>query len=561
MRGDSVAGGTASVPRGRSRVYLAALSVLALVLVASSCAGARDEGGGAPDSAPRDVVVESGGQPELGGELVYGLVAETNSWDPGSAQWAPSGRTVAAAIFDTLTAWNADGQAVPFLAESVRPDETLTVWDITLRRGVTFHDGAAVDAEAVAASLDHVRAAPTVGAAADRLESVEVVDQRTVRVTFSEPFAIFPELLAGQLGTVMAPSMIASGTEGARRPVGSGPFRFVEWVPDNHLSVERNDDYWREDLPYLDGIEFRVIPDVTTRLGALAVGELGMAEISEQGAVERVLDDAAGGSFQAISNLGEGEGGKNLVLFNTQAPPLDDVRVRRAVAHAIDTEAVSQVVTGGVSPPASSIFSPNSPFFDDSAYPSFDPDAARRLVEEYEGEVGPISFTVLSPPDPAISVIAAQVQAMLDEVGIDVAIEVRDQAGLIVSAATGDYEAALFRLWGQPSPETTFFILDEQALEPTGISLNLPRIVDDDIQAALDVLLTTRDAAAKEQAYADLQDAMGAVVPMAFLLRTTAVVAADDAVRGFDAWTLPDGGDGLVLNESVPTLAQVWIEP
>lgn len=549
------------MPRGRSRVYLAALSVLALVLVASSCAGARDEGGGAPDSAPRDVVVESGGQPELGGELVYGLVAETNSWDPGSAQWAPSGRTVAAAIFDTLTAWNADGQAVPFLAESVRPDETLTVWDITLRRGVTFHDGAAVDAEAVAASLDHVRAAPTVGAAADRLESVEVVDQRTVRVTFSEPFAIFPELLAGQLGTVMAPSMIASGTEGARRPVGSGPFRFVEWVPDNHLSVERNDDYWREDLPYLDGIEFRVIPDVTTRLGALAVGELGMAEISEQGAVERVLDDAAGGSFQAISNLGEGEGGKNLVLFNTQAPPLDDVRVRRAVAHAIDTEAVSQVVTGGVSPPASSIFSPNSPFFDDSAYPSFDPDAARRLVEEYEGEVGPISFTVLSPPDPAISVIAAQVQAMLDEVGIDVAIEVRDQAGLIVSAATGDYEAALFRLWGQPSPETTFFILDEQALEPTGISLNLPRIVDDDIQAALDVLLTTRDAAAKEQAYADLQDAMGAVVPMAFLLRTTAVVAADDAVRGFDAWTLPDGGDGLVLNESVPTLAQVWIEP
>src|SRR5690606_13441593 len=139
------------------------------------------------------------------------------------------------------------------------PNEDGTVWTIGLREGVVFHDGTPVDAEAVKQNLEAHMSSGLTGSAVSPIETVTVEDPLTVRVDMKIPWAAFGSALTSQVGFVQAPSQIAD-PEGNRKPVGSGPFRFTKWVTDASLDTERNEDYWREGLPYLDGVQFTPVP-------------------------------------------------------------------------------------------------------------------------------------------------------------------------------------------------------------------------------------------------------------------------------------------------------------
>lgn len=548
--------------RRRARRRLAAVAVSTVAVLAPACGSAEEgSGGDASDtSVTKDEVVEWGGEVTTGGTLVFAVSAESNTWDPASAQWGTSGYIVTRAIYDTLTTWNADGEAVPYLAESVEPtDDTLTEWHIVLRDGVTFHDGNAVDADAVAKSINHVRTGPTLAAAFVRLTEVVAIDDRTVAMRFNEPFGTLREALTGQAGMVVAPSMIDAGEAGARSPVGTGPFKFDTWTPNDELVVERNPDYWREGLPYLDRITFRVMADSNARINALSSGEIDMAEALEPGAVDRLIGLAEEGELQVMTNT-EGEGSKSMMVLNTSVPPFDDVRVRRAMAQAVDRESISQVGSNGRNRPASGVFSEGSPFYVDAGYPEYDPAAAQQLVDEVEAEKGPIRFTFNTLSDPEITEIAQLLQSQLGAVGIDMEINAVDQTALISAAVTGTYEGTHFRLFGSPRPDSQFVFLHSRTIEDAGISLNVARLADPDIDAAIEKVEGTIDPEVKRQGYEELQVAMAESLPMIFVTRSMGAVAAEASVRGFDAWTLPDGAAGLDQSETVPMLAQVWLD-
>ncbi|MDZ7732705.1 MAG: ABC transporter substrate-binding protein [Acidimicrobiia bacterium] len=179
--------------RWQTSRMLTAIAVV-IVLLAAACGGG---GSGDTQEAVDDEAETTGttvdpGPPQPGGKVVYGLLAETNNWDPTAGNWAPWSLIVANAMFDTLSRYNEDGTVEPYLAEGFYPATGNQQWRIKTREGVTFHNGEDFDAEALAQNINFHRESPLTGSVFERVTEVEVIDDRNVRIALSEPLAQFP---------------------------------------------------------------------------------------------------------------------------------------------------------------------------------------------------------------------------------------------------------------------------------------------------------------------------------------------------------------------------------
>ena len=336
---------------------VATLLVVALVAVACGTKHAGDRSGAdGTGTTSMNVLVPTGSPPVPGGRLIVALGAESNGWDPTTSRWSNSGETVANAIFDPLAAWDESYQPRPYLAEAFEHDDSYRTWTLRLRAGVTFHDGELVDAASVKRDLDAVRASPLAGAALKPIESIEVVDATTVRVHMVDVsggrgWVAFPAMLTGQAGMIAAPSMLDDQDNGSRHPVGSGPFAFDHWSPDTELAAKRYDRYWRKDatgtaLPYLDELDFKPIPEPQSAYDALRSGDIDLLVTSNQLLVSKMRSAARDGDLQFLQSAGELE--ERMVMLNTARAPLNDVRVRRALAYATDQATIAAI--SGIDP-------------------------------------------------------------------------------------------------------------------------------------------------------------------------------------------------------------------
>jgi peptide/nickel transport system substrate-binding protein len=380
--------------------------------------------------------VSEQGDPVEGGEITVGLEAETSSWLPGEGTFNQPGVNVAYAIYDPLMHRTADGDVEPYLAESMEPDADCTEWTLTLRPGVTFHDGTPLDAQALKTIFDEYLTAPGANTAAsvDEVTSLDDVDDLTVVYRLVEANAAFPVLLISSPGWPFSPTAAAAaGEDAGANPVGTGPFRFVSWQRDSQLVVEKNEDYWQEGLPHLDRITFRPMPDEDTRLASLQSGDIDVMQSLRQSTVIRARE------LDGIDNyehLGSNSGGGTV---NTSKPPFDDVRVRRALAHALNQEAIIEVLGGaGVTPPTTQFFSEDSPHYSEEvagSYPAYDPEKAQELYDEYvddpersDGTEGPLNMTAFQSPD-----IDEQLDILRTTTDIDERKAAVEEIGLIVN--------------------------------------------------------------------------------------------------------------------------------
>jgi peptide/nickel transport system substrate-binding protein len=215
----------------------------ALSMLVAACSGASEPAAGSTPS----------GEPQRGGRIVIGIADEsTLGFDPSTSAVGPGGRTIALAIFDTITAFDADGNLVPYLAESVEPNADATTWTVVLREGITFHDGTPLNAEAVKSTFDAHDAADRPLAPG---YTTKAVDDLTVEFTFPEPYGTFEAAMATQFGWIKSPTAEESlGEEFTNNPVGTGPYMLEEWVRDDHLTLVRYEDHWRDDLSLLDEV-------------------------------------------------------------------------------------------------------------------------------------------------------------------------------------------------------------------------------------------------------------------------------------------------------------------
>jgi peptide/nickel transport system substrate-binding protein len=569
----------------RSRLWRILALLLAFSLVAAAC-GDDDNGAADDPDAPGTTDGDSPDPDEPddsditpGGTVVVGIEAEQNNWLPGLGNFASPGTAAARAVYDPIAARGEDGQIYPFLAESIEPNDTLDEWTVTLRPGIEFHDGTPLNADVMKTIFDdYLKAEGAVGLPAllNQVDEVRVDDELTYTYILSNGVAPFPDILVGPVGWPFSVEACeaAGGRDGdcGEQMVGTGPFTFVSWTRDSELRLERNPNYWRVDadgrqLPYLDEIVFRPIPDEDARLNSVAAGTIQVGQTLRQSSVRTARDLSGVTSYEAIGNNGGGS------IFNTSRPPVDDARVRRALAHAVVQEDLVAVLGGeGITPPQTQFFSPDSPWYStvvEDAWPKYDPDLATEYLEDYindpersDGRApgDPVAIEFNCPPDPTLIEISQAYQAFWNDIGIEVTLNQVEQATHISNAVAGEYMINCWRAGGQEDP----FITLTSAFTD-GVPTNFTNYSSDTIAANLDILRTSTDF---DERYASVEDIMLELadqVPQIWTGGTATALFVEDNVRNLDGWTIPgpDGapltrGDGVT--EAVVYWAEIWIE-
>lgn len=542
--------------RGRGTGVSLVAVVLTVGWLAAACSSTPAEqagtgGGPAPSgdaaTGPPDREAPTVGAPRPGGSLIVGLAAETDSFNPYSGQWSSSSYLAANAFFDPLMAVDEKGIAKPYLAESIAATGDFRSWTITLRPGVTFHDGTELDAAALKKHLDAARTSGLTSQAFTPVQSVDVDGPLAVKVTMSKPWATFPATLSMQSGYVAAPAMIDDPAGANAKPIGTGPFVFVERVRDASLKTKKNPGYWRKDaegtpLPYLDAVEFRILADASSRGNALAAGDINAMDVLTPDSYRQQADAARRDAVQMITNTGS-ETDETVIAMNTTKEPFDDLLARQALQAAVDQDKISAQAYQSAFPGTWGMFEKGSPYYisrEEAGYPAPDLTRAKDLVARYEQQHGKkLEFTVLIPPDPQYLAIAQAVQAEVKEAGITANLQAIEQTQLIRNVVvTGDYQAAGFLLRGAPSPDQSYIFLATKA-NATGISLNFTRHDDPEVTAAMDDFRAAGDPQQRVEAIATVQRRLAAEVPMVFLVNNRVGFVASNVVHGLRATTFP----------------------
>ncbi|MFN8038174.1 MAG: ABC transporter substrate-binding protein [Acidimicrobiales bacterium] len=550
---------------------------LAVGLVAACSSSSTESGGGSSGTAGQspangttppqpDVTIAASGTPKTGGTLRYGLEAETDGFNPTVNRWAISGTQVGLAVYDPLVALDVDGKGQPYLAESLTPSNDYKTWTIKLRSGISFHDGTPLTSAAVKKVFDEHKASALTSASVTPIESVSTTDDLTAVVQMKSPWAVFPNALTGQLGVVPAPSMFDAADKGGRAPVGTGPFKFKDWVPDKQFTAVKNPSYWRKDtsgtqLPYLDEVDFLPLPETQSRVNSLKSGQIEMMHTNDAKSIIDIRKLASEGTIQKVEDTGESEEG--FILLNTVAPPFDNLKARQALAYATDTATYVESLDYGVLAPANNVFTPNSPWLVPTDYPSYDPAKAQQLVNEVKAEKGDFKFKISGGgPDTRDNLQA--LQAMWQAVGMDVEVDIVDQASFIPTAVLGKYQANLWRQFGSPDPDSDYLWWTSENAKPVGeLALNMARNKDPELDKGLRIGRENTDFAKRKEGYAIVQQRMAADLPYIWLDHAQWVVAAKNNVRNITNGPLPGGQQSYPIGGSgfpgVTRLTQVWL--
>jgi peptide/nickel transport system substrate-binding protein len=342
-------------------------------------------------------------------EITIGMQLEPPHLDPTAGAAAAIDEVVYANVFEGLTRFGPDGSILPALAESwdIAPDGLS--WTFTLREGVVFHDGVALTADDVVFSFDRAMADDSTNAQKqlfDGINEVTAIDDRTVEIGLDAPKgALLFNLAWGDAIIVSS----ASAENNRTNPVGTGPFRFSQWVQGDRVELVRNDGYWGEP-PALERVIFKFISDPTAAFAAMMAGDVDAFPVFP--APENLAQFEADPRFSVIVGSTEGE---TILAMNNARAPLDDIRVRRAIAHAIDRQAIIDGAMFGYGTPIGSHFAPHHPAFVDlTAMSPHDPEAARALLAE-AGVSGLRLRLALPPPSYARrggEIVASQLRAV-----------------------------------------------------------------------------------------------------------------------------------------------------
>jgi peptide/nickel transport system substrate-binding protein len=508
-----------------------------LALVAAACGGGDDDGDGGSTS--------DDGKPVAGGKIVYGLEGGTTSFCLPRAQLAISGIMVAQSVYDTLTVPNADNEMVPYLAKSVEPNDDYTQWTITLRPGITFHDGTPLDATVVKQNLDAFRGGVLLGFVYQNVADVAVVDDMTVRVTTKVPWVAFPSYLwiTGRAG-MSAPAQLDNDSTCDTNMIGTGPFKLKDFNPTTgDVSVVKNENYWRKGFPYLDEIQFKIQEDGDQRTNGLQGGQFD------------VIHDDTGKNLETIEGFGGGftvdqepPGLREIgqTLLNVTRPPLDDVRIRRAIAMALDRDALNQIANDGKWELSDSVFDSDvMGYVDNPGFPKYDPDEARKLVNEWKADNGGQnpSFDLQSTFDQVTQQLAQEAKRQMNEVGIRVNLPAPvDQATIINQAIGSQVDAFLWRNYPGNDPDTMYVWFYG------GSVVNFNHIDDDVMNTALDEGRSEPDPAKRREHYETFNKRLSSQAYTIWSWYQTWFIAHDSNIKGIIGPNLPDE-NGEVGNE------------
>ncbi len=519
-------------------------------------------GGAALASGPRDGI--STATPKKGGALVFGVEAEEQGFDPATGRFDETGVLYARTVFDPLTIIASDGSVQPYLCQSITPNSDYSAWTITARPGVRFHDGTPCDGDAIRGSLQHFKD-NLLGVTFNAVSTITAPTPDTCVISLKQSWVPFPAYLAGgiggQPGYIVAPSMIAN-PKGSEQPVGTGPFRFKEWVPNDHFTAVRNTDYWRSGLPYLDSVTYRPITDAQQRANALLAGNIDIMHTDLPESILQFKNDSSHGFLDDAAHI-VGEPDMNFIMINTQDPAMKDIRVRQAMAMAINPRQYSQVVDKGVNTPTNQPFVPGTPYYvTDAGYPAFNPTQAKALVKQLESETGgPVAFNLQST-NSAYSVQVVQfLQNQLQAVGMKVTLTQIQQAQQINSALAGGFQATSWRQFAAVDPDLNYLWWSPTEIFGTGpsaIASNFARNADPVIETLLQQGRTQTDPAVRAAAYQGIAKQLNKDLPYIWQDRATWAIVSRPNVQNWNNPTTPEGAKAYGMIVGTIWTPQIW---
>jgi peptide/nickel transport system substrate-binding protein len=484
-----------------------------------------------------------------GGELTVGIPIEPETLDPGDAVYVQE-QFILMSLFDSLLSMAPDGSLHPGLASAWEPNADYSEFTFTLRQDVTFHDGTPFKADAVKASFDHIVSDAVLESGGKSLlqdhayvETV-VVDDYSVTVKFGASYPLFLRDAARQWLSISSPSALADyGQDYGRNPVGTGPFKFVQWDAQSQIVLERNPDYnWapefaaHEGPAYLDQIVFRILPEAATRLTAFETGEILIA--GEPPALDAIaLAEAGTASIQTFAQPGI----PAILMINATKAPTDDINVRKAMILAVNQDELARTAFQSLGLPAYSVISPTTWAYDEASANMYrhNLEEAVRLLEESgwvdsdgDGirEKDGQTLTIDWPDNPAWSEAFNELLiGYLADAGFDVQYRSMDDGAAYEELLAGNY-SLVYMYWTRPDPSPLRYLFHSENANGGGAWTNF---VNAELDAALADADTNTDENAREADYVKAQQIImenALVIPM-FTVNTSYLTSP--SIQGF----------------------------
>jgi peptide/nickel transport system substrate-binding protein len=378
-------------------------------------------------------------QPRSKNAVTLAMVLEPTGMDPTIAPAAAIGEIVHYNVLEGLTKINADGTVTPLLAESWSMEPDGRSYTFKLKKGLKFHDGEAFDAADVKFSFERAKDDKSTNKAKkavfDNIRRIDTPDAHTVILTLENADPNFLFRMGENTAVILDPKTAAGA---ATKPVGTGPFTFDEWKKGTSVTLKKWPGFRDAKAVKLERVTFRFINDPAARVAALLAGDIdGVPRLDAPQAVKQLQADK-----RFTVEIGS-TAGKGIVAINNRKKPLDDVRVRRAIAHAIDRKAFIDGVLEGLAKPIGSHFAPtDAGYVDLTAATPYDPEKAKALLKE-AGVATPLNLTLTLPPPQYARKGGEVIAAQLAKVGIVAKIENVEWAQWLGGAFKGNFDLTI----------------------------------------------------------------------------------------------------------------------
>jgi peptide/nickel transport system substrate-binding protein len=481
-----------------------------------------------------------------GGTVYRALTSEPANLDP---QGAPhSGLSlVLPYLFDTLVVLDLDNSVHPLLADSWVTSADGKTITMTLKSGVTFHDGTPLNAEAVKFTFERFqevgKASPIYGGIA-QMTGIEAVDELTVRFTFDTPAANFWSTVAMPYAGIISPASAeaaAAAADGAAVLVGTGPFILEDWKAGQSISLVHNPAYaWGPDLvdnraaPHLERQVFTLIPEASTQLAALEKGEVDILFVNNP-AHKRTLEGNPDVQLhEAVLN--------SLVYlgFNCSKAPFDDPTVRRALSHAVNKEEIVKVALGGLGQVADAPLPPTLPGYSAELKEhalAYDPTQAEALLQQagFQRDAGgtwsrdgaPLTVVLLTSTRAPNETIATLVQSQLAAIGVEVETQMLDSKAVMAATTEGAFDLLLWRYdWNDPDA-LNIYLGSDRIGSTNRVAYNNPQV-----DALLAQGAHEMDEAARAALYVEAQKLILADAPWQPLYYPVDIIATGKRLQG-----------------------------
>lgn len=439
-------------------------------------------------------------------------------------------RIVYQSIFDKLVDLDENGKIVPMLAQrwSVSPDQK--TYTLTLQKGVQFQDGTPFNAKAVEFNL--LRGQGKTSLRRNELKYIKqitVIDDTTLKIELSEPFAPFMSVLTDRAGMMSSPAAVQKyGDDYVNHPVGTGPFVYKGRLKGATITLEKNPHYWQAGLPKVDGVTYKIMSDVNVAFNNLRSGQV---DITNRFPYKEISNISSGANYTVINQPSLGFRG---FYLNTGKPPFDKPEVRQAIDLLIDRNAIAKVVYNGAVAASHSPFSKAQFAHGDAdAPPKVDLARAKALLQA-AGKQDGFSFRLTLPTTPYEAQVGQMIQGMLRPAGISVTLEKAELATQIESGKAGTYEALFVGWSGRPDPDQNIY-----DFAVTNGSLNYSKFGNKELDDVLQQARLSGDESKRKALYDQAMQILDKQIPYIYLNHDNVLFGIARSVKGFHY--VPDG--------------------